>query len=427
MEIVLTGKLILHKFKWLEEISFLLAPLPVPILREHEKKMLQCLTFKSPSSSSANPPLPSSPLEVHNSGEDTPQSSSQASTTLNLTPEYNLAVHTSSYNEMWSKIHDPEVIREVDIGEDNDSNSDSDSNSNSDPMPQLDRLLHPSRECVQDNLCRAKSTTLTLVSTYFDQSEHASRLCLLLHRNARRARSTYGRLHRLLDTNIPLEDCPSPCPLTESQCHRAFDVFLQFDRLRNPFPSPTDSGINFHDMHRCFTQLKQQLDRRLRKSKSRISFLRRTTAGSSLCFIGTAVGIAIAAVALALHSMVALVAAGPLFSALVPSELTKKELAHIAQLDAAARGAYVLNNDLQTIDRLVARLYTAVEGDKLLVRLGLERGMDSYSIQEVAKQLRKNHLSFLLQLKDLDEHICLCFATVNRARSLLLRQIHLNS
>lgn len=94
----------------------------------------------------------------------------------------------------------------------------------------------------------------------------------------------------------------------------------------------------------------------------------------------------------------------------------------MAQLDAAAKGTYVLNSDLHTIERLVARLHTAVDGDKLLVRLGLESGKDRHHIQEVLKQLRKNHQSFIHQLKDLEEYICLCFNTVNRARATLLRQ-----
>lgn len=107
------------------------------------------------------------------------------------------------------------------------------------------------------------------------------------------------------------------------------------------------------------------------------------------------------------------------------SKIEKRQVHHIAQLDAAAKGAYVLNNDLDTIDRLVARLHAVVESDKVLVRIGLERGRDRYPIQEVVKQLRKNHPNFSNQLRDLEEHVCLCFVTVNRARSLLLEEIHL--
>ena len=97
----------------------------------------------------------------------------------------------------------------------------------------------------------------------------------------------------------------------------------------------------------------------------------------------------------------------------------------MSQLDAAAKSAYVLHNDLDTIDRLISRLHTEIEGDRLLIRLGLDRGRDKYPIYEVVKQLRKNRASFMDQLTDLEEHICLCVAAINKARSLLLQGIPL--
>lgn len=84
---------------------------------------------------------------------------------------------------------------------------------------------------------------------------------------------------------------------------------------------------------------------------------------------------------------------------------------------------YVLNNDLGTIDRLVARLRTAVDGDKDLVRVGLESGIERFPVEHVVKELCKSYASFVDQLDDLEEHVCLCFYTVNKARTLLLQQI----
>lgn len=136
-------------------------------------------------------------------------------------------------------------------------------------------------------------------------------------------------------------------------------------------------------------------------------------------------GVIIAALAVATHTLVTIIAV-PSCIAYFSRSLTKKERADVVQLDAARKGAYVLKKYLDTIDRLVARLCTAIEGDKQLVRLGLGGGKDKHSIQEVVKQLRKNQLNFSNQLKDLEEHICLCFKTVNWARSLLLQKINLH-
>lgn len=130
-----------------------------------------------------------------------------------------------------------------------------------------------------------------------------------------------------------------------------------------------------------------------------------------------------AAVVVTVHAVAALAVAGavPVCNARIAYK--KRELARLGQLDATAKGAYVLSNDLDTIDRLVARLHTAVEGDKFLVRVGLERGNERYSIQEVLKQLCRNYQNFLHQLEDLEEHISLCLYAINKARSLLFQEI----
>ncbi|KAI3471901.1 hypothetical protein Pfo_028589 [Paulownia fortunei] len=261
-----------------------------------------------------------------------------------------------------------------------------------------------------------------LVATYFEHSEHTSRLCLHLYHSVHHARLLYTPIHNLLD-DLPLEfdsDCYS---LSLSQCKLAFNIFLQFDCLENPFLSP--DLHNFDDMRQCFSQLRQQLDHHLRKSQSRVHLIRHCSTGSALCLIAAAVGVVISAVTIATHALVALVAS-PLCPAILPSSMTKKEMVHLAQLDAAAKGAYVLHNDLDTIDRLVSRLHSAVENDRLLVHLGLERGMDRYPIQEILKQLRRHRPSFVQQLVDLEEHLFLCFAAINRARSLLLQEIHMH-
>lgn len=147
--------------------------------------------------------------------------------------------------------------------------------------------------------------------------------------------------------------------------------------------------------------------------------------GSALCLIGATVGVAVSAVTVATHALVALVACPMCGTGFLPSSMTRKETVHLAQFDAAAKGIYVLRNDIDTIDRLVARLHATVENDRLLIQLGLERGIDRYPIQEILKQLRKNRPSFVKQVVDLEEHLFLCFAAINRARSLLLEEIHM--
>ncbi|KAH9743123.1 UPF0496 protein [Citrus sinensis] len=372
--------------------------------------MLQCPSINASSASS------SIPGAAGNSTDGSPSSSVQQSPTFNLTQAY-LSIQTTSYHEILSRIrildphyrnHDQNQVEQQveEINEDKDPD-----------QLLLSQLLRPNRESVKQALRLVKVNSLSdLFSTSFDHSEKTTNLCLQLLKSLFCIRTLYAPVCELLD-NFPLDHHS----VTQSQCDNAFEVFLQFDSLHNPFHSP--DSRKFHEMHRCFSDLKQKLDKNLQKSRSRVCFLRYATAGSSVCIIGTAVGVTIATVGVATHAIFAIFA-GPLCTACFPRALTKKELANAAQLDAARKGAYVLNKCLDTIDRLVARLCTAIEGDKQLVRLGLGGGKEKHSIQEVVKQLRKNQPNFASLLKDLEEHICLCFKTVIWARTLLLDEIN---
>lgn len=372
--------------------------------------MLPCLR-PSPSSAATN--SHASPPFSQGSVDGTAVSSFQPSPTVNLTREYTLAVQTTSYGEIWSKIHhDSHYDEKVDIGQ----------VELLEESELLEQVLRPSREYVLEALSHIRPSPLAeLVATYFNHSESTSRLCLFIHQSVHRARRIYASFDNLLDI-LPEDLDNGAHSLSQFQCDGVFDIFLQFDQFDNPFPSP--GSYNFDDMRNCFSQLRKELDHRLRKSRSKMHLLHCATRGSVICLVAVTVGVVISAVVIATHAFAALVAS-PLCPVCLPSKVSKRELSHLAQLDAAAKGTYVLHNDLDTIDRLVARLHTAFEADKLLIRLGLERGRDRHSIQEVVKLLRKTRSNFLQQLTDLDEHLCLCFAAINRARSLLLGEIQI--
>ncbi|XP_010507542.1 PREDICTED: UPF0496 protein At3g19250-like isoform X2 [Camelina sativa] len=325
-----------------------------------------------------------------------PSTEGVASSTFNLSRELAHAFRTPSNNDRHSR------LLEID------------------PTPEnlelfLSQELKPNKERVQEALRDAKQTTLTqLVSTYFPHSEDATRLCLNLYQNVHSARfHLYTPLLELFRGNPAID---------ESFCNLAFDVFLKLDTFENPFSSP--ESLSFQDTKLCINQLKDKLDTRLRKSKSRVRHLHYATAGSALCFVTAVVAVAASAVVIAYHAFPTLVVvAGPLCSPYLPHSFKKKELTNISQLNAAAKGAFVLSIDLDTIDCLVSRLHMGIRNDKLLIRLGLERGRDMYSIQEFVKQLRKSHVNQTHQLEVLVAHMCRWFGNVNKFRSLLLNEI----
>ncbi|MBA0599395.1 UPF0496 protein At3g19330 [Gossypium raimondii] len=364
---------------------------------------MQCLSFNINSSSPSFPTSPQSqsqtqiglnscpPQSQGNSTDGTPRSSSSSSSTqlspsFNISHEYTLALQANSYNEIRSRIEDQVLVENAIESEDMDSH-----------QLHLSQVLHPNRECVHQALrhTNPKATLTRLVSTYFDHSEDISTLCLALYQCISRARTLYAPITDLLQV-FPY-DLSS---INLSQCNLAFDIFLQFDSLDNPFPSP--ESHNFNEMRRSFSLLKEQLDQRLHKSRSGGRFLHRAVGG-----------------------IVGLIAT-PLCPIYIPSHLKKKQLARTAQLDAASSGTFFHIKDLDTIVCLVDWLHASVENDRDLVRFGLERGRDIYPIYEVVKHLRNNHNKFFDQLKELEEHICLCFNAVNKFRAKLLNQIHLH-
>ncbi|GFQ01705.1 upf0496 protein at3g19330 [Phtheirospermum japonicum] len=341
-----------------------------------EGSMLSCLKLPQPPTNNHF----SSPASQGHSGDNTPASSVQLSPTINLSREYTLALQTHSYGEI-RRTFDQDTSHNVETG-------------HVDIVPDsphlLSQVLQPSRECVLEILSQITPNSLThLVTTYFEHTERTSRLCLHLHHSIHHAHLLYAPIHNLLDV-LPLDS--DAYSLSDSQSSSAFNIFLQFDRLGNPFLPP--DAHNFDDMRNCFSELRQQLDRHIGKSKSRVDQMRNCSTGSALCLIAATVGVVVSAVAIASHALVALVA-GPFCPV-------------ILALGCGLRKRC---------------LHAAVENDRFFVRWGLERGVDGHSILEVLKQIRRNQSSLVQQFKDLKEHIFLCFIAINRARANLLKEL----
>ncbi|XP_020231552.1 UPF0496 protein At3g19330 [Cajanus cajan] len=293
--------------------------------------------------------------------------------TPSISGEYHLAVHTTSYTEIRSSVEAQA------------------------------HHLKPTRERVHEALPSTPTGLTRLLSTFFDHTETASDLCLQLRVPA--------PLHTLLQTL----DHTHPTP---RDCDRALQLFHPFQTLQNPIP---DSNT-FSAVRASLSALKTLLHRRAAASLSRLRLFRRALRGSAICLVAVAVAVIAATVAATVHAAVTLAAAAGAAAAPVCGS-ERRELARLRQLDAATKCAFVLSNDLATIDALVARLRATVEGNRVLVRLGLERENERYLVQEVIKQLWKSHQGLLRQIEELEEHIFLCFYNINKARLLVLQEI----
>nr|XP_043612203.1 UPF0496 protein At3g19330-like [Erigeron canadensis] len=338
-----------------------------------------------------------------NSADITSRSGSQPSPTL--TNEYASALQTSSYSEIRVFLDiETEIPGEITQEQ------------------LLAQVLRPNRDFVDDILKFEKPSFVTdLLWSFFDHSENKARLCLDLTQAIRRVRMLIAPLDDLLHV-LPLDS--ETDYLSSPQCNRAFDLLLKYEQLENPFPDPGSRKVR--GMRHCFSELNGQLESLIKKSNCRIRLLHWVTIGSALSLISITVGAVIAGVIIARHALIALVAVAFLPACIIPSKFEKKEQYLLQQLDAAQRGTYVLHEDIITIERLVNHLYSDIEVNKSFIRSGLWRGKDMHSIMEVSRQLRRNNVYFQKQLTDLEEHLCLSFAAINRARSHLIQLIKLH-
>ncbi|XP_044468364.1 UPF0496 protein At3g49070 isoform X3 [Mangifera indica] len=129
-------------------------------------------------------------------------------------------------------------------------------------------------------------------------------------------------------------------------------------------------------------------------------------------------------VIVASHALALLITAPGLIAASIQLPSARRLARVSTQLDVAAKGTYILNRDFDTISRLVARLNDEQEYMCSMVKFWLEKGEARLQATgEVARQLKKNDASFSQQLDDLEEHLYLCFMTINRSRNLVLKEI----
>ncbi|KAI9070462.1 hypothetical protein K1719_047572 [Acacia pycnantha] len=383
--------------------------------------MPHCLSFRSltSSSASASGPNPPAPPQGY-STEHTTVTSTQSSPAPNVSREFNRIMLRNSYKEIRSIIE----LEVFDPPDGNDPLQDqpqlADGCAAGDSQRRfLEKLLQPDRDSVQKALPQLKSDSLThLISTYFDHSEAAFELCLRLLPCLRYASIMYAPLRDLLD-DLPFDSNH----LTQSQCDRAFDIFSVFDAQGNPFllPIPLTSATwaaPFMNLTKNFVHIFKSLAPNYAFSVGPLLVLLFASLPPPLEWLQLPLS--------STHALVA-IAAAPVCPVLSHfKNPKKKELARLAQLEAASRVTFALKQHLDSIDRLVDQLHGAVKADKNSVRLGLEMGKNRYAIQEIVKLLRKRYESFRLLMEELETNVYISLNFVNRARSNLLRQICLH-
>ena len=140
---------------------------------------------------------------------------------------------------------------------------------------------------------------------------------------------------------------------------------------------------------------------------------------------------AAAALAIAPHMAISVIVAGvPVLVLSVARRLRRRRalfrcrhLARkLAQTEAAARGAYILNRDMETISRIAARLKDEVDHRKRVVMLFL-RCREKWLLNEAVG----GGAGLLERAGELEEHVYWCIITIKRTWALLASELVLGA
>ena len=327
---------------------------------------------------------------------------------VDVREEYANAFRTESYNQFWTR------VISLNRKKPTLSSSSSPIESSSTSVRLMSyrlfahNLLEPDPNTVNRilDLSRVGRPARSLLADYFLETANAFLLCTLLLKNIHRLRSKYESLK----------------PKFQSETHSSLAFLDQFTELSRWFDPFISSGSRIQLTRTGCLNLLKRLESSRDKTRAKLKLINGLTHSSGLVVLALTTTLI---VTIASHAF-ALFIAGPtlLTGRFKPVGLRNKLTKTAARLDVAAKGTYILSRDLDTISRLVTRINDEVEHVRAMAEYWAGRGSGRVrGGEEVARELKRCEESFSEELDELEEHIYLCFMTINRARNLVVREI----
>lgn len=280
-----------------------------------------------------------------------------------------------------------------------------------------EHLLDPDQQMVTRilKLAKIQPATRPLLSDYFSETSNASLLCGSLLKDIDRTRVKYRSLQKTIQSlEISTE-------LPENHISGLMTQLTEFLNSKHPFASTAPSPCRVQIIQARCSNLLKRLESKRDKIQAKFRLMNSLKHGSGLFVIALAASVT---AIVATHALAVLVAGPGFLVASLELASVKKLARSSAQLDAAAKGTYILNRDLDIISRLAARLDDELERMRTMGRFWLQKMDDRLQASyEMARQLKKSDASFSQQLDELEELLYLCFMTINRARNLVVKQI----
>ncbi|KAL9238135.1 hypothetical protein vseg_012605 [Gypsophila vaccaria] len=357
----------------------------------------------------------------------------------NVNEEYKEVFRTKSYVEIWSKVQIQLKKSPSTSTTQNNKRSFSSSSSSSNLLASSslplykhlsDCLIEPRQDVVLESI---KSSKLQgLLKNYFDVTLEAYNVCELLLRGIHKTRSNHRIMKRVIrlstDQVGPNDDNSEGYSLS----NHTIQELATFARQSNPLSFTINGGVDFHDIHDDHTLLLRKLTQRQRRINRRQKFIKFYKKMAGYGFIIAYTALAMALLALAIHSVVGLLGVPGLLLPFSSGVLKKVDCDKLkpsilerlgAQVDVTAKGAYILVNDFDTMGRLVARLYDEIEHRRVVAEMCVRNSKSQEVVKEAMRELLMHEDVFVEQLEELEEHVYLSFLTINRSRRLVLQEI----
>ncbi|XP_057795406.1 UPF0496 protein At3g49070-like [Salvia miltiorrhiza] len=227
--------------------------------------------------------------------------------------------------------------------------------------PSINLLLNPPQETIA-SLLKSSPHLNSILSDYFNISAEASALCAALLQTLIHLQTNYRSINQIINSR-----------------HHEFLQLAVSGLLDNPFADL--NGQNYfqkiHDKHsRVLKRLRKKMAGKLRMIEFLFSGMRR-------------------------------------FGVFKRGSVTRRAA------DVAAKGAWILKRDFDTMGRLVARIGDEIEHSRAMMEVCLDR--------DCLEVLKECEFGVSRQAEELEEHVYLCLLTINRARAMVVREICRNS
>ncbi|RDX95663.1 UPF0496 protein, partial [Mucuna pruriens] len=315
------------------------------------------------------------------------------SVTPNVNGEYLEAFRTKSYVEICKKAHG-------ELG----------NASTSFTMHLTEYLLEPGQEIV------ANMKVHGLLVEYFEASLEACRSCDTILQAIHQTRLAYARVTNTIKLS-------QTAPYNQSQ-NPIYTQLSSFVLQNNPLS--IISPAEFRDIHDRYMVLLRTLISKRGKTQRTLTIKRFCNKVGGIGLIVSQSALLVALLVFAFHSVIGLVAVpciASMFGLVMRKRFNTNSCMRLCeQLDVAAKGVYVLINELDTMSRMVKRLDDEVEHWREVADICV-KNYKCEILNWVVKEFQDNESTFLDMLEELEDHIYLCFLTVNRSRRLVMQEI----